>query len=221
MVEAGDRVKVTDFGIAKVTDSGDHLTMTGSLLGTPSYMSPEQAARRRHRRAQRPLRGGLRALRDARRARRPSAGETITGLIFKIITEEPPPLRELAHDVPEAMRAHHQEGAVQGARHALPERTRAGRRPAGPDPARTRPPRSARPRPRRSRPPARCRPPGAAHHRRPAHRRGEVGHAGVAAHAGRSAAAAHGPPWARALPRARRPAATAGPPRERAAAARA
>jgi serine/threonine protein kinase len=35
MVESGDRVKVTDFGIAKVMDSGDHLTMTGSLLGTP------------------------------------------------------------------------------------------------------------------------------------------------------------------------------------------
>src|SRR5207245_10688562 len=43
MVEAGDRVKVTDFGIAKVTDSGEHLTMTGSLLGTPSHLRPEQA----------------------------------------------------------------------------------------------------------------------------------------------------------------------------------
>ena len=102
MVEAVDRVKVTDFGIAKWSESGEHLTMTGSLLGTPSYMSPEQA------------RGGdidgrsdlfsvgcvLYEMLAGKKAFR---GESITALIFKIITEEPLPIRELAHDVPDAM----------------------------------------------------------------------------------------------------------------------
>lgn len=40
---ADGRIKLSDFGLARASTSSSHLTMSGQIMGTPHYMSPEQA----------------------------------------------------------------------------------------------------------------------------------------------------------------------------------
>ncbi len=58
-----ERVAITDFGLARAVDDAT-MTRTGVIAGTPQYMSPEQAARRVGRSAQRLVQPGQRAVHD-------------------------------------------------------------------------------------------------------------------------------------------------------------
>jgi serine/threonine protein kinase len=42
VLDAGDDIKLMDFGIARLRDAGTSMTRAGTMMGTPDYMSPEQ-----------------------------------------------------------------------------------------------------------------------------------------------------------------------------------
>ena len=47
LIDEEGRPHVSDFGLAKRVEADEHLTLSGAVLGTPSYMAPEQAAGKR------------------------------------------------------------------------------------------------------------------------------------------------------------------------------
>jgi serine/threonine protein kinase len=47
LIDSRDQVRITDFGLASRVEADHTLTKTGQVLGTPSYMAPEQAAGKR------------------------------------------------------------------------------------------------------------------------------------------------------------------------------
>ena len=91
-------LKITDFGLAR---GGGHetLTRTGDVMGTMSYMPPEQAETGRVGEAADLYAAGVLAY-ELLAGRLPFVGADPMQTLYKIFTEEPPPLGELCPDLP-------------------------------------------------------------------------------------------------------------------------
>ena len=94
------RLKVLDFGIARIRDVATHATLTGMMMGTPAFMAPEQAA------------GEVRAIGPATdvfavgatmynlaTGRVPHAGDNLQQMLIQRATRQAP---SLAHVLPDA-----------------------------------------------------------------------------------------------------------------------
>jgi serine/threonine-protein kinase len=97
-----DTVKVTDFGIARITDSSK--TKTGLVLGTPSFMSPEQIAGKKVDGRSDLYSLGV-MLFQMLTGSLPFRGDSMAELMFKIANEEAPDIRQVRSDIPERLAA--------------------------------------------------------------------------------------------------------------------
>ncbi len=101
---AGDVVKVLDFGISKLTDGQSSVaTRTGTFLGSPSYMSPEQVKDASRADARTDI-YALGAVLYAMLSGRPMfSHSSLPMLIVAITNDPPPPLESLRADTPASL----------------------------------------------------------------------------------------------------------------------
>jgi serine/threonine-protein kinase len=90
-------VKVTDFGIARITSSSK--TKTGVIMGTPSYMSPEQVAGKKVDGRSDIFSLGV-VLFELICGEKPFKGDDITSLMYQVAREKHPSAREINPKVP-------------------------------------------------------------------------------------------------------------------------
>jgi len=110
MIDSGGRVKVLDFGLAKLLEVGDpnddatrtiavHKTAEGRILGTAAYMSPEQAEGKPVDARSDVFSLGI-VLYEMATGRKPFDGETAISTISSIVKEQPKSALELNRGLP-------------------------------------------------------------------------------------------------------------------------
>lgn len=97
--DASGRALLTDFGIARTVSHGETLTQYGSVVGTPQYMSPEQASGR----------GAVDGRSDIYSlgvmgyamlaGRLPFEGSSVADTLLRQLTQDPPPLRSFVPSI--------------------------------------------------------------------------------------------------------------------------
>ncbi len=101
LMEANERPRITDFGMARLTDSSASLTLDGRTFGSPNYMPPEQAD---------PFRGSAGPTSDVfslgavlyhvLTGRPPFVGATLAATLHQVLDRDPIPPRRLRPEVP-------------------------------------------------------------------------------------------------------------------------
>ena len=97
-----DRIKILDFGLALASTPVDHLAGRGAVIGTPGYLSPEQARSE-------PLddRSDLYSLGvvlyELCTTQLPIQAKTVPGQLISILAHRPKPVSELNPEIPQPL----------------------------------------------------------------------------------------------------------------------
>jgi beta-lactam-binding protein with PASTA domain/tRNA A-37 threonylcarbamoyl transferase component Bud32 len=104
LIDSMGHVKVADFGIARATDTDQDLTQTGSVMGTATYISPEQATGDRVDPRSDVYSLGV-VLYEMVVGRPPFQADSTMAIALKHVNELPPPPSALKPDVPPEIEA--------------------------------------------------------------------------------------------------------------------
>ena len=99
-IQRNGQVKIVDFGLARL--GGSNLTQSQVVMGTPNYMSPEQALGDKVE-AQSDVFSAGGVFYEMLAGRKPFDAETTPGVLYQVVHKEPVPLAKWAPDLPPIM----------------------------------------------------------------------------------------------------------------------